>query len=220
MGAPRKDGSREAWDKLYEKHGLQFGGSGDAGPLERFLRKDMLVLDAGCGEGKTLDILSRNAEVVGCDFSRRCLIAFRSRSDGDRKVNLVECNLTSLPFAREKFDAVACVHSLSHLLLDDRRRAADQCSEALVPGGHLFIEGFGRGDLRFGSGSLVEQGTFVRGNGIMTHYFEEGEMARLFDKLTLISEAVVARRVAYGPRAGRREVIRALFRRQRSAGSA
>lgn len=205
--------SRDAWQKLYAKHGMQFGGSGDLGPLDRLLKDDMLVLDAGCGEGKTTEILSRKAQVVGCDFSREGLLSLRTHRDRDLKLNLVECNLSKLPFGREKFDAVVCVHSLSHLREHGRTGAAEEIARVLRPGGFLFTEGFSRNDFRFGEGEEVEQASFVRGNGIMTHYFEKGEMPRLFHSLSLFSEAVSSRRIVYGALAGKRETVRTLLQK-------
>ena len=206
--------SRDAWQRLYSKHGLQYGGSGDIGPLDKSLREGMLVLDAGCGDGKTTELLSRRCEVVACDFSREGLLSLRLQRDPDRVVNLVECNIDSLPFEQEKFDAVSCVHSLSHLTVADRRKAAAEMSRVLRHGGVLLIEVFGRTDLRFGEGAEIENSTFERGNGIVTHYFEEGEIPALFGGMELISEVSALRRVTFGTVAGRREVQKVVLRKK------
>ncbi|MBN1676999.1 MAG: class I SAM-dependent methyltransferase [Candidatus Thermoplasmatota archaeon] len=205
--------AREAWQRLYSRHGLQFGGSGEIAMLEPHLRPDRLVLDAGCGDGKTTVALARRADVVGCDFSREALISLRGQRDPDGKVNLVECNILELPFESEKFHAVSCVHTLSHILERDRLRAASELRRVLAPGGHLFVEGFGRADLRFGEGEQVEDSSFARGNGIVTHYFQEGEIPSMFDGLELVSEISVLRRISFGPRAGKRDLLRALLKK-------
>jgi len=206
--------SRDAWQRLYSKHGLQYGGSGDIGPLDKSLREGMLVLDAGCGDGKTTELLSRKCDVVACDFSREALLSLRLQRDPDRVVNLVECNIGSLPFEQEKFDAVSCVHSLSHLTVADRRKAAAEMSRVLRHGGVLLVEVFGRADLRFGEGTEIEDSTFERGNGIVTHYFQEGEIPALFGGMELISEVSVLRRVTFGTVAGRREVQKVILRKK------
>jgi SAM-dependent methyltransferase len=206
--------SRDAWQRLYSKHGLQYGGSGDIGPLDKSLREGMLVLDAGCGDGKTTELLSRRCEVVACDFSREALLSLRLQRDPDGVVNLVECNIGSLPFEQEKFDAVSCVHSLSHLTVADRRKAAAEMSRVLRHGGFLLVEVFGRADLRFGEGAEIEDSTFERGNGIVTHYFQEGEIPALFGGMELISEVSALRRVTFGTVAGRREVQKVVLRKK------
>ncbi|MCU0852516.1 MAG: class I SAM-dependent methyltransferase [Thermoplasmata archaeon] len=205
--------ARDAWQRLYSRHGLQYGGSGDIGPLAHVLRSDMLVLDAGCGDGKTTEILSRKCEVVGIDFSREALLTFRAQRLRENEANLVEGNVTQLPFDDEKFDSVSCVHTLSHMLERDRRTAALELSRVIKAGGYVFVEGFGRGDIRYGEGEETESASFLRGNGILTHYFSEGEISGLFPGLQVVSELAVQKRVSFGARAGRREIVRALMKR-------
>lgn len=205
--------ARQAWQRLYSKRGLQYGGSGDLSMLRPLLRKDSLVLDAGCGDGKMTEALAGLSEVVGCDFSREALVKLREQRGQELDVNLVECDIIHLPFASEKFDLVSCVHTLSHLFAEDRNRAAAQISRTVRKGGHVFVEVFGRGDVRFGEGEEVEQFSYRRGNGIMTHYFQEEEVQSLFPELKVVSEVGSMRRVTFGATAGRRDVIRVLLTR-------
>src|SRR5512137_970129 len=206
--------ARDAWQRLYSKHGLQYGGSGDLGPLDQHLKTGMVALDAGCGDGKTTEAIARKCEVVGCDFSREALETLRSGRDRDSIVDLVECNIRSLPFDSEKFDAVSCVHTLSHMPLKERTIAGEELSRVLKPGGYLLAEGFGKGDIRFGEGDEVEDSSFMRGNGILTHYFQEGEMLTLFEGLEPVLETGILKRVSFGAVAGRRDVRRALLRKR------
>ncbi|MDH3365660.1 MAG: class I SAM-dependent methyltransferase [Thermoplasmata archaeon] len=205
--------ARQAWQRLYSKRGLHYGGSGDTGMLRPLLRKDSLVLDAGCGDGKMTEALARNSEVVGCDFSREALVKLREQRDRDIDVNLVECDITHLPFVAEKFDLVSCVHALSHMQSDDRSRAAAELSGVVKTGGHVFVEVFGRGDIRFGEGEEVEAFSFRRGDGIVTHYFQEGEVPSLFRSLQTMSELGLMRRVVYGAVAGKRDLLRVLMKK-------
>jgi SAM-dependent methyltransferase len=205
--------ARQAWQRLYSKRGLQYGGSGDLSMLRPILRKDSVVLDAGCGDGKMTEALAGLSEVVGCDFSREALVKLREQRDQELDVNLVECDIIHLPFASEKFDLVSCVHALSHLFAEDRSRAAAQISRAVRKGGHVFVEVFGRGDVRFGEGEEVEPYSYRRGNGIMTHYFQEGEVQSLFPELTVVSDVGSLKRVTFGATAGRRDMIRVLMTR-------
>ena len=104
--------ARDAWQRLYAKRGLQYGGSADVKALSPFLRKDALILDAGCGDGKMTEAIARTSDVVGCDFSREALQAIRTQRDIEGHVNLVECNITDLPFESEKFDVVVCAYKI------------------------------------------------------------------------------------------------------------
>lgn len=205
--------AREAWQRLYSKRGLHYGGTGDLSMLMPHLRKGMLVLDAGCGDGKTSEALARICEVVACDFSREALNSLRSQRDPDKVVELVECNLRYAPFVPEKYNAVTCVHTLSHMAERERAAAAEQLSKVLAKDGYLYVEGFGRGDMRYGKGEEVESSSFLRGDGIMTHYFQEGEVATLFPGMQVVSEIVSVRRVVFGATAGKRDVIKVLLRK-------
>jgi ubiquinone/menaquinone biosynthesis C-methylase UbiE len=208
--------SREAWQRLYSKHGLQYGGIGDIVPLEPFLHPGMIALDAGCGDGKTTELLARRCEVVGLDFSREALLSLRLQRPSLASSDLVECELPSLPFETEKFDAIACVHAVSHLPRKDRARVAEELERVLKVGGHLLVEGFGKEDLRFGEGTEMEDGTFLRGNGILTHYFEAREISRLFREMETISETSTSKRITFGARSGKREIIRVVMLKERS----
>jgi SAM-dependent methyltransferase len=205
--------ARQAWQRLYSKRGLQYGGSGEITVLKPLLRKDSLVLDAGCGDGKMTEELARLSDVVGCDFSREALLKLRGQRDRDIDVNLVECDITNLPFTGKKFDLVSCVHTLSHLHSEERMLAAGHISRVVAPGGHVFVEVFGRGDLRFGEGEEIEAFSFRRGDGITTHYFQEGEVYSLFRDLEIVSEIGIMKRVTYGTVAGKRDLLRVLMRR-------
>lgn len=213
MGAVGVTRAREAWQKLYSKRGMHYGGTGDISLLKPHLRKGMLVLDAGCGDGKTAEALARMCDVVACDFSREALNSLRAQRDPEKVVELVECNLNGMPFAPEKFQAVTCVHTLSHLLEKERAGAAQQLSKVLATDGFLFLEVFGRGDLRYGKGEEVESSSFLRGDGIMTHYFQEGEVQSLFPGLEVVSEFGSVRRVVFGATAGRRDVLKVLLKK-------
>jgi len=204
---------QDAWQKLYSKHGIQYGGTGDIGPLDQILKPGMMVLDAGCGDGKTTDILAKRAEVVGCDFSREALVSLQQQRGREMQADLVECELGSLPFADEKFNVITCVHSLSHMKEDDMSKAAKEIIRALIPGGYVMVEAFDLDDFRYGKGEEIERASFLRGNGIMTHYFQKGEVQMLFDGLEMISETQATRRVSFGVLSGKRSVMRVLLRK-------
>ena len=176
----------------------------------------MIVLDAGCGDGKTTEVLAKKAEVVGCDFSREALVSLQHQRGKDIQADLVECELGSLPFGDEKFNAVTCIHSLSHMKEKDRSGAAAEIFRTLVPDGFVLVEGFDVDDFRYGKGEEVEKASFLRGNGIMTHYFEKGEVQGLFGGMETISETRAMRRVSLGVLSGKRSIVRVLLRKARS----
>jgi SAM-dependent methyltransferase len=167
----------KAWDKEYAKHGRLWGGSvKDLPPLT----EGSAVLELGCGDGKTLASMPSDWKIVALDVSREALhLAHRMRGDAA----LILADASCLPLQDERFDAVFAFHVTGHLLEKDRRTLASEAARALVPGGQLFFRDFCEKDMRAGLGEEVETGSFLRGGGILTHYFRESEVRELFCEL-------------------------------------
>ncbi|MBL4618136.1 MAG: class I SAM-dependent methyltransferase [Robiginitomaculum sp.] len=87
------------------------------------------ILDAGCGNGRLLDGLSKVANVTGVDLSFEALVKCEHP--------VVNSSLESLPFADRSFDASICVDVLEHL---NDRELKQTCSElARVSDKHILI---------------------------------------------------------------------------------
>ena len=96
-----------------------------------------VVLDAGCGGGRYTRIAAdHNAFVVGVDRSTAVEKA-RSLTEGLQNVQLVQADLTRLPFRRQTFDMVFSIGVLHHS--PDCRRAFDSVAEMVKPGGVLAV---------------------------------------------------------------------------------
>ncbi len=162
-----------AWKAEYGK--AVWRGPYDIGPIRSAVSPGARLLDAGCGSGKMAVPLARAGyRVVGMDLVREGLLEMKGKAD----VELVEGDARSLPFGDGTFEGVVCYDVLQHLLEPERQAAVNEISRVLVPGGHVFIEAFGREDMRYG-GPEAEPHTFRRESGIIYHYFSEGEMESL-----------------------------------------
>lgn len=162
-----------AWKAEYGK--AVWRGPYDIGPIRSAVSPGARLLDAGCGSGKMAVPLARAGyRVVGMDLVREGLPEMRGKAD----VGPVEGDVRSLPFRDRAFDAIVCYDVLQHLLEPERQAAVDEIWRVLIPGGHVFIEAFGREDMRYG-GTEVEAHTFRRESGIIYHYFSEEEMESL-----------------------------------------
>lgn len=157
----------EAFQSDYKKRGSRWAGAVSLPPLP----KDALVLETGCGNGKTLSAFSCRA--VGVDISSEAV-----RLAGAK--NAVAGDIRVLPFSDSVFDCVFCWHVLGHLKETDRRNAVSELFRVLKPSGSVFFKAFSVGDFRFGKGCEVEPNTFLRGDGMMTHYFSVDEVLSLF----------------------------------------
>jgi len=170
-----------AWDSDYIHRGRLWGGGVRDLP---HLPEGSAVLELGCGDGKTLSAMPRSWRIAALDISLPALqLCNRSLSHSD----LILAGAERLPFKGESFDAVFAYHVAGHLLLDGRRALADEVERVLLLGGRLFFRGFGREDMRMGQGQEVEEATFLRGTGIITHYFTQSETRELFSPLVPLS---------------------------------
>jgi SAM-dependent methyltransferase len=177
-------GRREAWDRAYSEEGILWRR---AAQLNLEIPLHCKVLELGCGNGKTLEaLLSKSDNVIAIDHSRSCL-EICSKMMKRRQVGLVQADVQCLPFRDGAFGVVMCHHILEHLYAGERETAARDISRIISPEGKLFFEGFSVLDMRNGMGEEVEPRTFVRGNGINTHYFVDSEVEGLFPDMELNS---------------------------------
>lgn len=167
----------EAWERNYHKRGPLWQGAATGIPS---FPPGTRVLEAGCGNGKTLATLSHNnCQVTGCDIAVSALRLARRAVPG---AHLVQADVRCLPFPDHSFDAVIAVHVTGALRERDRRQAAIEYARVLTSGGILFFREFSVGDFRCGKGRPTETQSFLRGDGVMTHYFTTDEVERLFPR--------------------------------------
>jgi len=131
-------------------------------------------------------MVGRGWEVAGLDYSLPALWLCRDTS-GRENFNAVAADARELPFGPGTFDAVFAFHILGHMPAADRKRSAAEIIRVLSRSGSVYFRSFAEGDLRQGTGRQLERGTFVRGTGILTHYFTCSEVSDLFLPLEPIS---------------------------------
>jgi SAM-dependent methyltransferase len=73
------------------------------------------ILDAGCGSGRTLDVLADYGTVVGCDVDDTAVAAARWGGHAEVTPAAIE----RLPFPDASFDLITCLDVLEHLPDDD-----------------------------------------------------------------------------------------------------
>jgi MPBQ/MSBQ methyltransferase len=162
--------AREAWDADYVQKGRLYAGAPH--PLPPFPAGSR-VLELGCGNGKTLTaMLQTGWQVVAADFSHQAVVLAR-KCVLDSTAAVAVADARMLPFHDDMFDVVFAYHVLGHMTGTGRNRAARELFRVLKPGGKLIFCDFSTEDFRYGSGQQTEPGTFLRGNGIATHYFTE-----------------------------------------------
>jgi ubiquinone/menaquinone biosynthesis C-methylase UbiE len=98
-------------------------------------RKDLQILDAGCGTGGNALFLRRYGRVVGIDLAADAL------DFGGRRVPgvLARASVLDLPFADASFDLVTSFDVLYHRAVPDERQALRETTRVLRPAGRLLI---------------------------------------------------------------------------------
>jgi len=158
----------EAFQSDYKNRGPRWAGSVNLPSLPAGSR----ILETGCGNGKTLSAF-HDVSCLGIDISSEAV-----KLAGHNKALCGD--IRALPFHDASFDFVFCWHVLGHLKEKDRFIAAEEIKRVTKSGGRIFFKGFSTADFRNGKGSLKEPNSFLRGDGIMTHYFDETELLELF----------------------------------------
>jgi SAM-dependent methyltransferase len=93
-------------------------------------RRDLRMLDCGCGTGYNLRMLAPYGRPYGMDFTQSGLD--RARTSGRP---LVRANVVRIPFAGASFDLVTCFDVLQ--CVPDDRGAVREMTRVLEPGGAL-----------------------------------------------------------------------------------
>ena len=115
--------------------------------LKAFLppRGEALV-ELGAGFGRLADEYVGYDRVVLLDLSGVQLEAARERLKGDRRYEIVEGDMSALPFEDASFDTVVCVRVLHHF--QDPRPAIAEMARVLRPGGVLIVEAANKRNLK------------------------------------------------------------------------
>jgi SAM-dependent methyltransferase len=98
-------------------------------------RRDLTLLDCGCGTGHNLQLLRRSGHACGIDLTFSGLQYAASR--GERKT--AQASVASLPFAGSLFDLVTSFDVIYSLPDEVERAAVAEMFRVLKPGGYLLL---------------------------------------------------------------------------------
>jgi len=131
---------KNAYDELAEGYTDRAGSESPSEPPEpvRRFREDLNpedeLLDAGCGPGGTTLTMAGETG-VGLDISREQLSLAQRTVTGE----LVQGDMTELPFATDSFDAISAMYSLIHVPLDEHQAVLAEFARVLRAGGTLLV---------------------------------------------------------------------------------
>ena len=173
------------WDAIYESRGVMQTTPSPrvVRAVSRFRQEGVLrVLDLGCGTGRhTTLLVDAGFEVCGCDVSEEALhVVSGLIEEGDFR----QCDMTSLPYASEFFDAIICNHVIQHGMAADAKKAVEEMLRVLRPGGFLHLIVASTEHPKSLTGREIEPGTRIDTDAvdghIPHHFFSEDELRELF----------------------------------------
>lgn len=95
--------------------------------------RDLCVLDAGCGSGRTMEDLADYGQVHGVELDPAVADIAGARGVGEVRVGRLE----HLPYDDSMFDLVTCLDVLEHV--EDDRTALGELRRVCKPGGWLLL---------------------------------------------------------------------------------
>ena len=125
------------WDKVSEEK--EFPTPFQIQEFEKYVSKDMNILDIGCGYGRTLNELHNQGfkNLTGIDYSQGMI------NKGLRLnpyLNLIKNDGYTIPFPDSKFDAVLLITVLTSNIKDEEQeRLMSEISRVLKDNGILYI---------------------------------------------------------------------------------
>jgi ubiquinone/menaquinone biosynthesis C-methylase UbiE len=173
--------------------------------MMQIVPKNSLVMDLGCGRGKTaLDTAQSGYRVIGVDFIQGA-IDRANKAANDRGLTgvakFMTGDATALQFTDESFDAVVEIGLLHHMQPADRAAVISEVARTLKPGGHFISMALSRETAQFGDfrPQLSQDGDMAR-FGLYYHFFTANEIKdEVAGRMTVLSQIVATYQTkAYG----------------------
>ena len=185
-----------ARDQIYQARGKNFQVPVNRYPVLDAIRSaigdchGLRVLDAGCGNGQTMEALRLPSRLVAMDFSWSGLVNFNAGRSMP-ELDLVHADGAHMPFADAAFDVVLSAEVLQHLPTEELRgKFINEMARVLGPGGKCILVAYNwsRGWQEDG---IPKEGTHE--NGIFYHAFDAEELRRLLGREFKVKSVVGVR---------------------------
>jgi len=149
-------------------------------------RRDLRILDVGCGAGWLCPMLTPFGTVTGTDLSNEVLERAQRRWPD---VTFVAGDFATLPFEPRSFDVVTALEVLSHV--EDQVAFLDRIADLLVPDGMLLLATQNKPVLQDYCNTAVPQ------PGQLRRWVDRDELRSLAEERFAVEELVSATPVAH-----------------------
>lgn len=124
----------------YETFSIAEDGENKVANYLKGICKDKIVLDAGCGTGKFLNILEKDSQkYIGIDLSEKQLDKAKSKSKKETS-EFVCSNLSNINLKSDKVDLIVCSWVLGTIIdLDERNKCIDELKRLLKSNGTIIL---------------------------------------------------------------------------------
>lgn len=124
----------------YEIFSIAEDGENKVGSYLEHICKDKIVLDAGCGTGKFLNILEKNSKkYIGIDLSDKQLEKAKAKSKKDTS-EFICSNLSNINLENNQIDLIVCSWVLGTIIdIDERNKCLSELKRLLNPNGTIIL---------------------------------------------------------------------------------
>lgn len=154
--------SQRAWGKYPTEELVRFIGM-NFFKISREERKNIKILEVGCGQGANLWFLAKEGfDVYGIDISPSAIKkAKKYLSEAyNVKADLKVADAREFPYENEFFDIVIDCATVQHLPFKDHKKVYVEINRVLKSAGYFWSLHIAKGSWGYGTGNLIDYETF------------------------------------------------------------
>jgi 2-polyprenyl-6-hydroxyphenyl methylase/3-demethylubiquinone-9 3-methyltransferase len=185
----------EYWERLIDNITPSFRAwiKEEKSEILKIIKKDSVVLDIGCGTGRSIrEIAGLAKEVVGVDFNKSILRETKKNLSNLSNVKLFCENAKKLHFLDNVFDYVICVGNTFGNFGEDKIKIIKEVKRVLKKGGVFLVSVYSEKALperlkiynKFGMNikRIEERGKILTKEGIVTEQFSRSDLRGIFKR--------------------------------------
>ena len=155
--------SKRAWGKYPNEELVRFIGR-NFFKIPREERRNLKILEVGCGQGANLWFLAKEGfDVYGIDVSPSAIRKAKNYLESEwniRSVKLYKQDIRDIQFEDEMFDVIIDVATIWCVSYTDHMRVYERIFRLLKSGGYFWSFHIAEGSWGYGTGNLIDYKTF------------------------------------------------------------